>query len=88
MAAAWRKYRRAQVIRAICDSAANEAPVSIDGGLARNGYFRQFLSDALARPTVVPETPDVTGLGTARLAMLGAGLGATPETVPGPQMVG
>lgn len=77
--------RSAQVIHAMGSSAGKRAPVSIDGGLARNSYFRQFLSDALGRPTVVPEMPDVTGLGTAWLAMLGAGLAVAPGVLPGPQ---
>ncbi len=55
--------------------------VSIDGGLSNNGYFCDFLADALGRPVVVPSVADLTGLGCAQMAMIGAGL-ATPESLP------
>ena len=55
--------------------------VSIDGGLSRNCYFGDFLADALDRPVSVPACADLTGLGAAQLALLGAGL-ATIENLP------
>lgn len=55
--------------------------VSIDGGLSNSGYFCDFLADAFGRPVVVPSVADLTGLGCAQMAMIGAGL-ATPETLP------
>ncbi len=42
--------------------------VSIDGGMARNPYFCQFLADALGRQITVPATAEITALGCAMLA--------------------
>ena len=54
------------------------AAISIDGGLAANPYFGQFLSDALDRQVRVAATADVTALGVARMAMIGAGTTELP----------
>jgi len=58
-----------------------EGALSIDGGLSNNRYFCDFLAEALARPVAVPSVTDLTGLGTAQMALIGAGL-ATPESLP------
>jgi glycerol kinase len=55
--------------------------VSIDGGLSKNPYFCDFLAEALDRPVSVPASADLTGLGTAQLALIGAGL-ATIDSLP------
>jgi glycerol kinase len=55
--------------------------VSVDGGLSRNGYFCRFLADALGREVIVPASAELTGLGTAQLALIGAGL-ATADSLP------
>jgi glycerol kinase len=55
--------------------------ISIDGGLSKNSYFCDFLAEALARPVSVPASADVTGLGSAQLTLIGAGL-ATIENLP------
>ncbi len=55
--------------------------ISIDGGLSKNPYFCDFLADALGRPVSVPASADLTGLGSAQLALIGAGL-ATIDTLP------
>jgi glycerol kinase len=55
--------------------------VSIDGGLSNNGYFCDFLARVLQRPVQVPSSAELTGLGTAGMAMIGVGL-AAPETLP------
>lgn len=47
--------------------------ISIDGGLSNNPYFSQFLSNALKRAVVIPSSTELTALGTAHMAMLGAG---------------
>jgi glycerol kinase len=44
------------------------APISVDGGLARNDYFVQFLANLLGRPVRLPKSTDLTGLGAALLA--------------------
>jgi len=55
--------------------------VSIDGGLSNNTYFCDFLARALGRQIEVPGTADLTGLGIAQLALIGAGL-ATLSFLP------
>lgn len=47
--------------------------LSVDGGLSRNRYFTQFLAEALNKRIRVPSSAELTGLGAAQLAMLGAG---------------
>ncbi len=60
------------------------APVlSVDGGLARNRYFLRFLADATGKRVRVPSSAELTGLGAAQLAMIGAGL-ADIDTLPPP----
>ncbi|HEY1384786.1 MAG TPA: FGGY family carbohydrate kinase [Dongiaceae bacterium] len=60
------------------------APVlSVDGGLTRNRYFTRFLADAMNRRVRVPSSAELTGLGAAQLAMIGAGL-ANLDTLPPP----
>ncbi len=58
--------------------------ISIDGGLANNPYFGQFLANALNRMVVVAGSVDLTGLGTARMAMAGAGAKTLPP-LPAPR---
>ncbi len=58
--------------------------ISIDGGLANNPYFGQFLANALNRMVVVAGSADLTGLGTARMALAGAGAKTLPP-LPAPR---
>jgi len=52
--------------------------ITIDGGLARNRYFAQFLADMIGRDVIVSDFDERTAFGTAKLAAFG--LGATlPE---------
>lgn len=76
--------RAAEVMQAMGELTPLGDSVSIDGGLSRNAYFNKFLARALNKTVIVQGSADLTGLGTARLAMLGAGLAprdlpATPE---------
>lgn len=77
--------RAAQIVRAMARGVALSAPVSIDGGLSRNAYFRAFLSRALGLPVAVPAIADLTALGTARLAALGAGRFTSLAQAPPPE---
>jgi len=73
--------RAAQVIAAM-DGLQPVAPkLSIDGGLANNGYFRRFLARALGRRLTVPASVELTGQGCALFALIGAGL-ATIDNLP------
>lgn len=65
--------RSAEVLREIGRLVELTGPVSIDGGLSRNAYFRTFLANALRREVIVPSSAELTGLGIAQLALIGAG---------------
>jgi glycerol kinase len=73
--------RAAQVIDAMNGLQPISARLSIDGGLANNGYFRQFLAKALGRTVTVPASLELTGQGCALFALIGAGL-ATIDSLP------
>ena len=74
--------RSAQAMAAIHARLPLASSVSVDGGLARNPYFSQFLANALNRSVVIPATEDVTGLGISQLAYLGAGLSSDGSVPP------
>ncbi|AKI00537.1 glycerol kinase [Hoeflea sp. IMCC20628] len=60
--------RVAEVVSALNDYAPVSSPLSIDGGMASNPYFCQFLSTVLQRDVQVPELGELTAYGTAMLA--------------------
>jgi glycerol kinase len=78
--------RAAQVIAAMNSLQPIAPKLSIDGGLANNGYFRSFLAKALGRQLTVPASLELTGHGCALFALIGAGL-ATIDSLP-PQQPG
>lgn len=61
-------FRAAEVVEAIDGIVSVAAPVSIDGGMATNVYFRQFLANALNRAVRVPRFAELTAVGAAQLA--------------------
>ena len=75
--------RAGEVIAAMSRLAPIGNCISIDGGLAKNSYFGHFVADALGREIVIPASTELTGLGTAQLALIGADL-ATLDTLPPP----
>lgn len=76
--------RSAEVIAAMGRIAPVGGSVSIDGGLSRNGYFCAFLAAALDREVMVPSSAELTGLGTAQLALIGAGAADAASLPPPP----
>jgi glycerol kinase len=66
-------FRTAEVVASMDAVSPVAAPISIDGGMTRNGWFCQFLADALGREVVVSDEPELTALGTAMLAAEGMG---------------
>ncbi|MDE2445307.1 MAG: glycerol kinase [Alphaproteobacteria bacterium] len=76
--------RAQEVVRAIDRLAGKGNFISIDGGLSSNPYFGQFLANALNRQVSVAGSADLTALGTARMAMLGAGARTLPP-LPAPK---
>jgi glycerol kinase len=73
--------RAAQVLEAMNGLQPISSKLSIDGGLANNGYFRKFLAQALGRTVTVPASLELTGKGCALFALIGAGL-ATIDSLP------
>jgi glycerol kinase len=65
--------RAAEVMSAINESTPVNNAISIDGGMAANPYFCQFLSNVLARELRVPRFGELTAYGTAMLAREGQG---------------
>ena len=63
------------------DGAAELAALRIDGGMAANGWFCQFLADILDTPVERPAMLETTALGAAYLAGIGVGLWDGPEAV-------
>ena len=70
--------RASEVIAAMGELTLLGGSISIDGGLTKNSYFNRFLANALGKTVIVQETSELTGLGTARMTMLGVGAKSLP----------
>jgi glycerol kinase len=57
------------------------ATIRIDGGMSQNGWFAQFLADALRVPVERPLSHETTAAGAAALAAITTGLYADKEDV-------
>jgi glycerol kinase len=66
-------FRTAEVVGAMEAQVPLSATLSIDGGMTRNAWFCQFLSDTLGKRLLVSGEPELTALGVARLAAEGRG---------------
>ena len=66
-------FRTAEVLSSMVDATPISGPISVDGGMSRNPWFCQFLSDLVGQPLVVSDEPELTALGCAQLAAVGAG---------------
>ena len=62
-------------------SGGREAPLKVDGGMARNDWFLQCQADVLGRPVVRAAQSESTALGAALLAGLGGGVLASEAAV-------
>jgi len=58
----------------LADGAPTAAALRIDGGMAKNNWFAQFLADVLETPVERPASHETTALGAAALAAIGLGL--------------
>ncbi len=74
--------RAAEVIAAMSELVPLGGAISVDGGMAKNGYFLDFLASALGKTILVPSSTDLTALGTARMAMRGLGRDDLPPLPP------
>ncbi|MBI1187736.1 MAG: glycerol kinase GlpK [Alphaproteobacteria bacterium] len=70
----------------IADGAPPPETLLVDGGVTANSWAMQFLADICAAPVERPAYQEVTALGAAKLAALGAGLipdlGAVEDAAP------
>ena len=66
--------RTAEVLAAMEALHPFRGPVSIDGGLSRNGWFVQFLSEVAGHDLFLPEEAEQTAAGAARMAAAANGL--------------
>jgi glycerol kinase len=73
--------RTAEVVDAMAASLPLSPRISIDGGLTRSAYFRQFLADVVGRPLDLHQDDELTAYGTAALAARGVGLTLPLSTV-------
>ncbi len=71
----------AEALDALRRGARLQGCVRVDGALTLVPYFREFLCRALGRCVTVASTADLTGLGCAQFAFVGAGHGPL-ETLP------
>jgi glycerol kinase len=79
--------RAAEVVGALAARVQLADSISVDGGMARNPYFLRVLAEVLQRRVVVPSSTDLTALGIARLALLGAGWRELPPLPPAARTV-
>jgi glycerol kinase len=78
--------RAAEVMQAMAASLPLRESISIDGGLANNAYFTQFLANALNRTVTIAASTELTAMGTARMAMAGLGASTLPP-LPKPAQI-
>ena len=74
--------RAAEVIAAMSELIPLHSTISVDGGMARNTYFLKFLGNVLGKTVLVPSSTELTALGTARMALRGAGATDLPPLPP------
>lgn len=66
--------RTAEVLAAMADLHPVTGALSVDGGLSRNGYFRQFLAEVAGHDLFLPDETEQTAAGLARMAAEASGL--------------
>ena len=68
-------YQTHDLLEALAaDGAPKPSKLKVDGGVTSNGWAMQFLADITGCPVERPAFQEMTALGAARLAALGAGL--------------
>ncbi len=74
-------YQSADLLEAIQSDGGSINRLRIDGGMARNDWFCQFLSDVLNLPVDRPSNTETTALGAACLAGIKCGLYSSLESI-------
>jgi glycerol kinase len=71
--------RTAEVLAAMQALRPFDGPVSVDGGLSRNGYFLQFLAEVAGHDLLLAAETEQTAAGLAWMAAEAAGLSIPPS---------
>jgi glycerol kinase len=75
-------YQTEDLLRAMrADGVGTIEAIRIDGGMAVNDWFAQFLADQLGLPVERPVVTETTALGAACLAGLGSGVYASTDDI-------
>ena len=74
-------FQTADLLAAAASDGLPAQTLRIDGGMAANGWFCQFLADATGIAAARPANTETTAVGAALLAAAGAGVGADPAAV-------
>jgi glycerol kinase len=72
-------FQTAELLEAMASDGVAPQRLRVDGGMARNDWFLQFMSDILGIEVVRPKNTETTALGAAILAAVGAGEFASLE---------
>jgi glycerol kinase len=72
-------FQTAELLEAMASDGVAPQRLRVDGGMARNDWFLQFMSDILGVEVVRPKNTETTALGAAILAAVGAGEFASLE---------
>ena len=76
-------YQTHDLLEALAaDGALRPSRLKVDGGVTANGWAMQFLADITGCPVERPAFQEMTALGAARLAALGAGLIDSLDVTP------
>ena len=66
-------FQTAELLEAMAKDGVAPKLLRVDGGMARNDWFLQFMADVLGVEVVRPKNTETTALGAAILAAVGAG---------------
>ena len=72
-------FQTAELLEAMASDGVAPQRLRVDGGMARNDWFLQFMADILGVEVVRPKNTETTALGAAILAAVGAGEFASLE---------
>jgi glycerol kinase len=77
-------YQTHDLLSALAADGVSLTALKVDGGVTANSWMMQFLADICALPVERPAFQEVTALGAARLAAVGAGLAPSLAALPAP----
>jgi glycerol kinase len=77
-------YQTEDLLTALAADGVQLTQLNVDGGVTANSWMMQFLADICAIPVQRPPFQEVTALGAARLAAVGAGIAPSLSALPAP----